>query len=59
MINVRILCAARAASCGVEPQPTCTVCIYVVQHQECPSQEHSHLFGWHGVVVLSCAVTIN
>jgi hypothetical protein len=21
------------------------------------SQEHSYLFGWHGVVVLSCVVT--
>jgi hypothetical protein len=31
--------------------------MYIVKHQECSSAEHSHLFGWHGVVVLSCVLT--
>jgi hypothetical protein len=32
--------------------------MYVVQHQECLWTEHSHLFGWHGVVVLRSVLTI-
>ena len=31
----------------------CVQGIYVIQHQEYSWTKYSHLFGWHGVVVLS------